>query len=260
MKVVLFCGGEGLRLRDFSGSVPKPMVPVGYRPIMWHVMKYYAQYGHKDFILCLGHHADVIKHYFLNYEEAVSNDFVLREGGKTKQMLQTDVDDWTITFVDTGLNAEIGERLLRVREHLSGEEVFLANYADGLTDLDLDTYLAAFGASGRTGALLAVKPTLSYHVVSFDETGSPIEIGPIRTSGLWLNGGYFVFRQGVFSYLEKSDDLAVVLSSMVDDGELFSYPHEGFWAPMDTFKDKSHLDAIWASGRRPWLRSETETG
>src|ERR1700710_2520165 len=125
MKVVLFCGGQGLRLRDYSETVPKPMVPIGYRPIMWHLMKYYAHHGHKDFILCLGHKADVIKDYFLNYNEAVTNDFVLRKGGRDVELLGTDIDSWSITFVDTGIDSNIGQRLLRVRRHLEGEEMFL---------------------------------------------------------------------------------------------------------------------------------------
>ena len=124
MKVVLFCGGMGMRMREYSEAVPKPMVPIGYRPILWHVMKYYAHYGHKDFILCLGYKADVIKNYFRNYDECVSNDFVLSGGGKNLELLNSDIDDWRITFVDTGLTANIGQRLKAVEKHLQDEEVF----------------------------------------------------------------------------------------------------------------------------------------
>src|SRR5512146_3359471 len=137
MKVVLFCGGLGMRLRDYAENVPKPMVPLDYRPILWHVMKYYAHFGHTDFILCLGYRGDLVKQYFLNYEECTSNDFVLSEGGRRREMLNSDIDDWRITFVETGLNANIGERLMAVRRHVAGEEMFLANYSDGLTDLCL---------------------------------------------------------------------------------------------------------------------------
>src|SRR4029077_3716052 len=128
MKVVLFCGGLGMRMREYSEAVPKPMVPIGYRPILWHVMKYYAHYGHKDFILCLGYKANVIKQYFLNYDECVSNDFVYSQGGKKLELLTRDIDDWNITFADTGLHANIGQRLRAVRKHLAGEETFLASY------------------------------------------------------------------------------------------------------------------------------------
>jgi glucose-1-phosphate cytidylyltransferase len=126
-KVVLFCGGRGLRLREFQEPIPKPMVPIGYRPILWHVMRYYAHFGHRRFVLCLGHRADVIKEYFLRYNEALSNDFVLRAGGSDVELMSTDIDDWEIAFVDTGLETNIGQRLRAVREHLEGEGVFLAN-------------------------------------------------------------------------------------------------------------------------------------
>jgi glucose-1-phosphate cytidylyltransferase len=253
MKVVLFCGGQGMRLRDYSEEVPKPMVPVGNRPVLWHVMKYYAQYGHTDFILALGYKAAAIKDFFLHYEEAVSNDFVLRSGGRDKQLLGSDIDDWTITFVDTGTNAEIGQRLKRVKEHLDGEEMFLANYADGVTDLDLNDYIDQFKASGRTGGLLAVRPPQSYHVVTVKD-GEPTRMGPISGADLWLNGGYFVFRSEVFDYLDRHVDLADgALSEMIDRGELYTHQFEGFWSPMDTFKDKKHLDGIFESGNVPWL-------
>src|SRR5215210_4763777 len=137
MKVVLFCGGLGLRLRDYSDSIPKPMVNIGYRPILWHVMKYYAHFGHKDFILCLGYKADAIKNYFLTYDECISNNFVLSNGGKNLRLLHSDIQDWNITFVDTGLTANIGQRLKAVEPYLEQETMFLANYSDGLTDLPL---------------------------------------------------------------------------------------------------------------------------
>jgi glucose-1-phosphate cytidylyltransferase len=144
MKVVLFCGGRGLRLREHSEAIPKPMVQIGYRPILWHVMRYYAHYGHRDFILCLGYRADAIKDYFLHYDEAASNDFVLSEGGRRVELLGSDIADWRITFADTGLDTTIGERLRRVRHLLEGEEIFLANYGDTLTDAPLDELVETF--------------------------------------------------------------------------------------------------------------------
>jgi glucose-1-phosphate cytidylyltransferase len=233
-----------MRLREVSDTVPKPMVRVGYRPILWHVMKYYALHGHTDFVLCLGFGADVIKQFFLAYEEADSNDFVLMRG--SKNMLATDIDDWAITFVDTGLHA--------VRSHLQDDEVFLANYADGVTDLDLREYVNSFQTSGRIGGLLAVRPPQSYHVVEVDDGGKPTDIGPINRANLWLNAGYFVFRNEIFDYLERHDDIAGgVLPELIKDGQLYVHRYEGFWSPMDTFKDKTHLDAIWESGLVPWL-------
>src|ERR1700746_1048239 len=156
MKVVLFCGGLGTRMREYSESIPKPMVPVGYRPILWHVMKYYAYYGHKDFILALGYKADAIKHYFRTYDESVSNDFVLYEGGKRIELLTSDIDDWKITFVDTGLRSNIGMRLKAVEKHLAGEEIFLANYTDGVSDVNLPEMIRAFRESGAVASFAAV--------------------------------------------------------------------------------------------------------
>lgn len=135
MKVVLFCGTMGLRLREVSESIPKPLVTIGYRPIVWHLMKYYAHFGHKDFILCLGYKADAFKKYFLEYNEWISNDIVMSAGGSSVELKSSDINDWRITFVDTGMNSNIGQRLLRVKEYLASEELFLANYCDGLTKM-----------------------------------------------------------------------------------------------------------------------------
>src|SRR5690349_422134 len=166
MKVVLFCGGLGMRLRDYAENVPKPMVPIGYRPIIWHLMKYYAHFGHKDFILCLGYRGDMIKEYFLNYEECVSNDFVLSQGGRKRELLNSDIADWRITFVETGLNSNIGERLKAVQRHLVGEEMFLANYSDGLTDLPLQEQIDDLRRRDKVASFLCVRPNLSYHFVA----------------------------------------------------------------------------------------------
>src|SRR5512144_376984 len=143
MKVVLFCGGQGMRIRD-AEDLPKPMVHIGYRPIIWHVMKYYAHFGHKDFILCLGYRGDVIKDYFLNYDECLSNDFMLIRGGREVKLYNSDISDWNISFVDTGLHSNVGTRLKAVQQHLEGEEYFFANYSDGVTDIDLNDEIRFF--------------------------------------------------------------------------------------------------------------------
>ena len=149
MKVVLFCGGAGMRLQGYADDVPKPMVTIGTRPIIWHLMKYYAHFGHKDFILCLGHKGNVIKDYFLHYDESVSNDFVWSQGGKNIEYLNRDIDDWKITFVETGANSNVGERLKAVESHLRGEEMFLANYGDGLSDVSLPAMVETFDRAMR---------------------------------------------------------------------------------------------------------------
>lgn len=254
MKVVLFCGGRGTRLRDYSDEVPKPMVTLGYRPILWHIMKYYAHFGHRDFILCLGYRADSIKEFFLNYEEAVSNDFVLRRGGREKMLLASDIDDWTITFVDTGIDTTIAGRLLRVRKHLAGEEMFLANYADGVTDLDLNAYVDEFKSRDEMlGGLLAVRPPQSYHVVDIADSGSVNSIGPIGAAPLRLNGGYFVFRQEMLDEINPGEDIVEPLERVSAEGRLYAHRFDGFWSPMDTFKEKVYLDDLYESGAAPWV-------
>jgi glucose-1-phosphate cytidylyltransferase len=253
MKVVLFCGGMGTRLREYSETVPKPMVPLGYRPVLWHVMKYYASYGHTDFILCLGYKADVIKDFFLTYDEAVSNDFVLTGGGKQVDLLATDIEDWRITFVDTGINANLGQRLTAVRDHLAGEEMFLANYSDGLTDLPLDDYIDQFSRTDMVAQFLAVQPPLTYHTVTTDGHGVVTAMRPIVGSDLWINGGYFVFRQAIFDYLRPGEELVLEpFDRLIDESKLMAHQYRGFWAPMDTFKDKQRLDDLSAAGHAPW--------
>ena len=253
MKVVLFCGGLGLRLRDVSDEIPKPMVAIGYRPILWHVMKYYAHFGHKDFILCLGYKAEVVKNYFLNYSEALSNDFVLSGGGRDLKLLSQDIDDWRITFVDTGTLSSIGQRLRAVRDHLDGEELFLANYSDGLTDLHLPQMIDRFQAEKRVAAFLCVRPKLSYHAISLDETGRVTRIDPFTESGPLITGGYFVLRRAIFDHLHEGEDVVTdAFPRLIPKNLLMGYRHQGFWATMDTFKDKQALDQMYERGDTPW--------
>jgi glucose-1-phosphate cytidylyltransferase len=253
MKVVLFCGGLGTRLREYSDAVPKPMVPIGHRPILWHVMKYFAHFGHNEFILCLGYKSDAIKDYFLNYNEAMSNDFVLSQGGRDVHLLASDIDDWKITFIDTGINASIGERLKAVEPHLQGEEMFLANYSDGLTDLWLPEYLEHFEKSGRLASFLAVQSTQSFHVAQLDADGTVTRIEPLSQSDLWINGGFFAFRSGIFEHLRRGEDLvAEPFARLMAQRELIAFRHRGFWMAMDTFKDKQALDSLYEGGNAPW--------
>ena len=252
MKVVLFCGGLGMRLRDYADNVPKPMVPIGYRPMLWHIMKYYAHHGHKDFILCLGYRGDLIKEYFLNYEECVSNDFVLSQGGRKRELLNSDIADWRITFVETGLNSNIGERLKAVERHLAGEEMFLANYSDGLTDLPLASQIEDLRRRDRIASFLCVKPNLSYHFVTSRE-GIVTSFRDIAQSGLRVNGGYFAFRTEIFNYIGQGEELVIEpFQRLVDRDQLVAYEYDGFWLPMDTAKDKKRLDELHEAGSPPW--------
>lgn len=255
MKVVLFCGGQGMRIREYSENIPKPMVPLGYRPILWSVMRYYAYYNHKDFILCLGHKADVIKKYFVNYDETISNDFVFSNGGRDIQMLNTDIADWRITFVDTGTQANIGMRLMQVREYLKGEDIFLANYSDGLTDLNLDEVVKWFVTEhpDKVACFVAYQPTQSFHVVKRDDSGLVHSINHIGSSGLYINSGYFILRKEIFDYMEWGDELVnEPFQRLIAEGKLVSWGHKGFWASMDTYKDKQNLDDAYSKGNAPW--------
>jgi len=253
MKVVLFCGGYGLRMRAHVESIPKPMVHIGNRPILWHIMKYYAHYGHKDFVLCLGWQADVIKKFFLDYDERLSNDFVLSNGGGTIALLNRDIRDWNITFADTGANSSIGERLRRVRHHLDEGEPFLANYTDGVTDLYLPDMIAEFRSRRSTAMFLAVRPTQSFHRVTLGDDNVVRRISPIQQSGVWMNGGYFLFTPEFFDVLGEDEDLVEEpFKRLIERSNLVAYRHDGFWSCMDTYKEKQDLDDMSERGNAPW--------
>ncbi len=253
MKVVIFCGGMGMRIRDYTDAVPKPMVPIGYRPILWHVMKYYAHFGHNEFILCLGYKADSIKNYFLNYNECLSNDFVLEKGGRDLRLLNTDIQDWKITFVDTGLNANIGQRLKAVEPYVKDEEMFLANYSDGLTNCPLPDLVEHYRKHDAVATFMAVKPTQSFHVVAMGQGASVADIHHISMSPFRINGGYFLMSPKVFDYMREGEELvSEPFTRLIGEGRLIAYPYDGFWACMDTFKDKQVLEEMYAGGKAPW--------
>jgi len=242
-----------MRLREYAENTPKPMVPIGYRPILWHVMKYYAHFGHRDFILCLGYRADAIKHYFLNYDECLSNDFTLSQGGKHLELFHSDIHDWNITFADTGVNANIGMRLKAVQKYLHGEEMFLANYSDGLIDLHLPDLIQNFRKQKKIASFISVRPSLSYHVVSADADGTVQEILEISRSSMRINGGYFIFRNEIFDYMKEGEELVQQpFQRLIEQKQLVSHAYDGFFASMDTFKDKQVLDDLYNSGKAPW--------
>ncbi len=252
MKVVLFCGGFGMRMRDGDSDVPKPMQMVGPRPLIWHVMRYYAHFGHKEFVLALGYGSHHIKDYFLNYRETESNDFVLRQGDL--ELKGSDIADWTIHFVHTGLESPIGERLRRVRHLVEGDEMFLANYADVLTDAPLDRMVAAFRDSDATASLLAVPPQAVFHIVDVDASARVNSIYPVTDMSIRENGGYFVLRPEVIDYIPENGDLVGdACTRLAKEGRLLSYPYEGFWQPADTLKERNALEAAYRAGTRPWM-------
>ncbi len=254
MKVVLFCGGLGTRLREHSDTIPKPLVNVGYRPILWHVMRYYAHYGHKDFVLALGYRGDMIRDYFLSYNECMSNDFVLSEGGGKVELLTSDIADWRITFVDTGMHSNLGQRLLRVRHHLESEHEFLANYADGLSDLPLDEHIANFRRQQAVASFAAVRTAQSFHSVQCGSDGFVSSFGRIRESEFWINGGFFCLRKDIFDFIEEGDELVEQpFQRLIGRRKLTVTRHHGFWQSMDTFKDKIAFDRMEARGECPWM-------
>jgi glucose-1-phosphate cytidylyltransferase len=253
MKVVLFCGGMGMRLRDYNDRLPKPLIDVGPRPIIWHLMKYYSHYGHREFILCLGHGGRAIKEYFLHYDEATTNDFVLSDGGRKVDYLSRDIEDWTITFVDTGLNALIGERLRRVREHIGDDPYFLANYADGLTDMPLDTYVDEFIRRDKTACFMTVPAPHTFHIVYADADNHLERLELVASSAVRVNAGFFVFKNEIFDYIEPGDELVdEPFARLIEQQQVLAVPYDGFWRNMDTFKDKVLLDDIEATGKPPW--------
>lgn len=252
MKVVLFCGGLGTRLREYGDNIPKPLVPIGYRPVLWHVMKYYAHFGFKDFILCLGYRADRIKEYFLKYEECLSNDFCMSNGGKNIDLKSSDIHDWKITFVDTGLNTNVGGRLRRVRSYLEGEEFFLANYSDGLTDYPLTGMIDAFKKTGNVGAFLCAPPSQSFHIVGLDGENRVKDIRYVRDAGIMVNCGFFVFRRAIFDYLGEGEDLVEEpFRRLIEANRLMAFPARRFFA-MDTFKEQQELTDLFTRGEAPW--------
>ena len=253
MKVVLFCGGLGMRMRADNLSLPKPMMPIGTRPVLWHVMRYYAHFGHTEFILCLGYGAAAVKDYFLSYRETTSNDFVLTKGGDHVEMLETDISNWSITFIDTGHDTAIGERLRRVRPHLEDDEIFLANYGDVLTDAPMNDLIEGFAATDAAGQLLAVKPQDSFHVVNIVDDTTVTGLTAVADMAMRINGGYFVLRQTIFDYLNEGEDL--VMNACVraaEVGKMRAIPYDGFWAPMDTLKERTALEDLYKRGISPW--------
>ena len=254
MKVVLFCGGLGTRIRDQGDTTPKPLITIGYRPILWHLMMYYAHYGHKDFILCLGYKADAIKKYFLEYNEALSNDFVMKGRGGEVKLLNKDIDDWQITFIDTGLHANIGQRLMAVRNLLQDEEIFMANYADGLTDAPLNEVTDNFVAQGKIASMLCVRPSQSFHIVSLGNDNIVEKVTPVWDGGHFMNGGFFIFKRDIFDYMRDGEELVYEpFDRLIEKRQLLAYRYEGFWACMDTFKERQYLEDLYAQGRAPWV-------
>lgn len=253
MKVVLFCGGLGTRLREHSDTIPKPLVNIGYRPIIWHLMRYYAAFGHTEFILCLGYRGDLVKEFFLSYRETVSNNFTLSEGGRRVELHSSDIENWKITFVDTGLHSNIGQRLSAVKSFVEKDEVFLANYSDGLANIRLDEMIADFYSKDVVASFAAVRTAQSFHAAKFDSNRYVTALGELGDLDFWINGGFFVLRNTIFDYMNEGEELVVEpFGRLIEEKKLAAFPHSGYWQAMDTFKDKINFDRAYAHGHAPW--------
>ncbi len=259
MKVVLFCGGLGTRIRDYSETIPKPMIPVGQQPILWHVMQYYSQYGHRDFVLCLGYKANAFKEFFLNWRQSTYSDCVISNSGVVEYLGER-LHDWRVTLVDTGMWRNIGQRLLAVREHLKDEDMFLANYSDGLSDAPLPQMIETLRERNKVGCFLAVRPPLTFHLVEFDDKGTLKRLRASADADIWVNGGYFVFTNKIFDYIEEGEELVVEpFQRLIEAGQLIGFRHEGFFRAMDTLKDKQILEDMVERGHTPWQAGEDTT-
>jgi glucose-1-phosphate cytidylyltransferase len=258
MKVVLFCGGLGTRIREYSENIPKPMIPVGNQPILWHVMQYYSQHGHSDFVLCLGYKANIVKDFFLNYKPQTFSDCVVSGYGSNVELLGSTREDWRVTLIDTGIWRNIGQRLCAVRDQVAGEEMFLANYSDGLTDVDLDDMVDKFKKSGKIACFLAVKPPLTYHLADIDGNGDVLAFRSSERSEIWINGGYFIFRKEIFDYIREGEELVLEpFTRLIEDNQLMAYKHTSFWRSMDTLKDRQILEDMVEGGEMPWRKFDS---
>jgi glucose-1-phosphate cytidylyltransferase len=262
MKVVLFCGGLGTRIREYSENIPKPMIPIGNQPILWHLMHYYAQRGHTDFVLCLGYKANIIKDFFLNYRVHAYADCVVSGNGANVELLNEPAADWRVSLIDTGIWRNIGERLWAVRELVDDEEMFLANYSDGLADVDLSEMVEHFRKSGKVACFLAIRPPLTYHLADIGPDGQVREFRSSDRSEIWINGGFFIFRREIFDYMREGEELVLEpFQRLIAAGQLEAYKHYGFWRAMDTLKDRQILEDMVEQGHMPWrMQSVSRSG
>ena len=257
MQVVILCGGRGTRLGREADLRPKPMINVGDRPILWHIMKYYASFGHRDFVLCLGHLGDVIKDYFLHYD-ARQNDVSVELGESSRVTVHSTHGerDWKVTLTDTGRDTYTGARLQRVERYVS-DATFLLTYGDGLSNVDLRLLLDFHRGHGKVCTVTAVHPPARFGELSFIDGKVDRFAEKPQTSAGRINGGFFVFDRRVFDYLSDDPHLSLerdLLERLTEAGQLMAYSHEGFWQCMDTLRELDALNELWNAGRAPWKK------
>jgi glucose-1-phosphate cytidylyltransferase len=254
MKAVIFCGGQGTRLREETEYRPKPLVDVGGRPILWHIMKTYAHYGVRDFVLCLGYRGQMIKEYFLNYE-AMNNDFLISLGCKHQvwYLGQHEEQNFNVTLADTGLDTMTGGRLARVKPYLD-DETFMVTYGDGLSDVNIADLLAFHKSHGRVATVTTVCPTSRFGEVAISDGGCVDAFSEKPRQNAWVSAGYFVFNRQIFDYLEGDECVLEQrpLERLVTEGEMMAYRHDGFFFAMDTYREYLQINEAWNSGQAPW--------
>lgn len=253
--VVILCGGQGTRMRGES-EIKKELVPIGGQPMLWHVMKYYATYGHNHFILALGYGADQIKRYFLEYE-SMQRDFTLMLGEPSRPIFHNHHEEWNwrVTFADTGLLTEKAGRVRRIEPYLKDAERFFCAYGDDMGTVDLNALLAFHKSHGKLVTLTAIRPYSQFGVLDLDSDGRVLDFHEKPQMDYWINGGFMVFEREVFKYLQGGDDLDLereVFRTLVDEGQLMVCRHEGYWHTMNTFKDVQNAERLWLSGKAPW--------
>lgn len=263
IKTVIFCGGYGTRIRDVADDVPKPLIRIGERPIVWHVMKIYAHYNIKDFVLCLGYKGWLIKEFFLNYHQFVSDITLSLSPEAPIQVHDSHPEaDWTITLAETGLDTHTAGRLVQVRKYLEDSEIFCVTYGDGVADIDIDALIAFHRSHGRVATVTGVHPPGRFGVLDVKSSDGVPMVGeftekPQTLEGM-INGGFFVFDHRLWDFLD--DDMSMPfeqapLRRLAAAGQLAVYEHEGFWQPMDTYREWKLLNDMWASGDVPWMKS-----
>lgn len=259
MKVVILCGGLGTRIRDVADNIPKPMIPIGRYPILWHIMKYYASYGFKEFVLCLGYKGQVIKDFFLNYETN-TKDFTIRLGDKNEISFHTDHDesDWKVSLVDTGLSAMTGARVRKVRNYIGDDQNFMLTYGDGVGDININKLLAFHKEHGKVLTVTGVRPPGRFGELVCDPQNLVSEFNekPQATAGR-ISGGFFVCRREIFNYLDECEELMFEqepMNRVVADRQMSLYKHDGFWQPMDTSREFQLLSSLYEKGKAPWVR------
>ena len=259
MKTAILCGGYGTRIRDVTDNIPKPMIPIGNLPILWHIMKYYASWGHKDFILCLGYKSEAVKDFFINYKQRVS-DFTISLDGKQPPRYYNDFSeaDWSVTLAETGLNAMTGARIRKIKRYIGSDDTFMLTYGDGVGNIDIDALLEFHKSHGKALTLTGVQPPGRFGELTIGEGGlvQGFNEKPQSVGGC-INGGFFVCDKRLFDYLDEREDLVFErdpMERLVKDGQLMVFRHEGFWQPMDTAREYQLLNDLYSKGSAPWVR------